>query len=473
MRKYRKIIAITLSLLILSLSGCKDKEISVDDYGDMEQAADEKKEESENNIIDSSESLSEMLGDKELEYTKPFNLCGKNATIDVAFKPNDTDILSVYNIEPIDEATFDEKAIVSNLMGDTAVALNSDERKYLNVDLDDSQYVISSCQYVLYHNKGKYNIMANSCPTWVDEDTYYIHTYEGKYNGVTSQLMISYSKNYDEFVVVLYPKLPGEVVGNPSFDMMGDSSPDGKFYYWYSGSVREIVLDEDMKDRPNECAMSDDDLTTTVNESLKNAMNLSYPMESMSLYENTYNVVINSDKAPVRNEMLFYNTDAVKSGTMEGAVRNGYMMSVMKNLCNQRIMTDTEVINDKADELQTGMVSVNDSGVYAFVLTTKYNFKDKVTDNAQILSFEKAMDAFVEAAEANIQPENLENADATINFSSVELVYFPVIDKDIKNNGRLIPAWSIEAQNEKRQTVVRILIDATDGSFITALNESE
>jgi hypothetical protein len=119
------------------------------------------------------------------------------------------------------------------------------------------------------------------------------------------------------------------------------------------------------------------------------------------------------------------------------------------------------------------MVSVNDSGVYAFVLTTKYNFKDKVTDNAQILSFEKAMDAFVEAAEANIQPENLENADATINFSSVELVYFPVIDKDIKNNGRLIPAWSIEAQNEKRQTVVRILIDATDGSFITALNESE
>jgi hypothetical protein len=35
----------------------------------------------------------------------------------------------------------------------------------------------------------------------------------------------------------------------------------------------------------------------------------------------------------------------------------------------------------------------------------------------------------------------------------------------------LTPAWSLEAQNSNYQTIARVLISATDGSYITTLHE--
>ena len=87
-----------------------------------------------------------------------------------------------------------------------------------------------------------------------------------------------------------------------------------------------------------------------------------------------------------------------------------------------------------------------------------------------ILSFDKAMDSFIEGASNNLDSSNLELADDTIEFGSVDLVYYPTKSEN-ESEYMMVPAWSVEAQNKNKQTVVRVLINAIDGSYITALNE--
>jgi hypothetical protein len=86
------------------------------------------------------------------------------------------------------------------------------------------------------------------------------------------------------------------------------------------------------------------------------------------------------------------------------------------------------------------------------------------------MNFEKAMDSFVEVSQENLTSANLERSDDKIEFSRISLVYFPVPSSKNSNEITIVPAWSIEADNKKKQTVVRVLINATDGSFISAMN---
>ncbi|MCR5104181.1 MAG: hypothetical protein K6B68_06965 [Eubacterium sp.] len=482
--KDRKKISCLLFAAMLGMSGltgCGSKSTEVTEYGliqsaDAEDAGndnnDNKSAENQDAIVEQNagKCLSDMLGGSDLEFTKSFTLDGKSASIDVAYHVNEADSLSIYNVTTISEQDVKEADIVKNLLGDSAVALNSESRQYLNTSFGDSPYIIYCCQYVSYHNGGNFNLTSHR--TWVDEAMYYIHTYEGTKNNITYQLMVSYSQKYKEMAVAFYPKNVGEIVGDETLIECGTSSPDG-IYYTYQGSLKQFKLDEIMADRPNACTLSDEELINYAKDTLKNDIYVDFPEEAISLYANVREILIPEDVKPTKGELVFVNDDIEKSENLSGAIRDGYEATVMYSLCNQKVMADTEIIDDRADEIQYGQIDINNSGVLGFIVTSKYIFGDTVTDNANILSFDKAMEAFVNGAMENLKATDIKKADDTILFDSANLVYFPVAVEGSTSQYNLVPAWSLEAENAKKQTIVRVLINATDGSYITSIYEPE
>ena len=478
MRKNGKLIALLLAGL-LSLSACGKTNTEVTDYGvsqnsesNSDSGSDSEASDSTSGIKDSSgKTLSEMLGGTELTFQKDFSVNGTPAEINVAYNVQDTDYLSVFNVEPLLQESIKEDEIVKSLFGDSGTAINSKDREYLNAEKNDSRAIVYCCQAVSYRNGASYNASSQTHKAWVDEPTYYIHTYEGKFNNTDYQLMISYSQTYNEAIFGFYPVEMSGITGSEDLDTFTSSTPDGNLYIYASG-LQTFNIDECFADSPNLCTLSDEDLNKAVTDTLDNTLQISYPAEAISFYANMYDIVIPEGTELRKNEIVFLNSDKARGGDLSGAVRNGYEGSIMYDLCGQKVMLDTKQIDDEeAYDVLGSSISLNDSGILGFNLLARYNFKGKAADSAYILSFSDAMEKFVEGASANLTSDNLKLADSNIKFDQIELVYFPVELED--GSMQLTPAWSIEAENAKRQTVVRVLINATDGSYITALNERE
>ncbi len=468
--KKKKFLVVVLAAM-LGLSGCGSKTTVVDDYGQVEDTSSDSSEKEAAAVQgNAGMTLTDMLGGSTVSYKKDFSINGKPATIDVVYAVNNDKDLPIYKVEPLSESNIDEATMVKNLLGDKAIAFNTEENKYLNENKEDSHYLIRCNQAITYHNHGQINFMSDSCPGWQDESSYYIHNYEGSYNGVTYQLLISYSKLYNEMSVCFFPKSVGELAGDSSLKYVDTSSIDGKLYEYYKNNVKIFDLDEAMGDRPNLCNKTDDELMESITTTLKDTINTEFPKEGISFYDNLNNLVIDESVEPRKCEAVFLGEDSVASDNLEGAVRDGYCATVMMSLNGYQLINDSVSLDEDREGIMVNTAFVNDSGTIGFNLAAKYSFKEKLADSADIMSFEKAMDSFVEAAPENLTSDNLEKADGNIEFSRINLVYFPVISAENSNEITIVPAWSIEADNKKKQTIVRVLINATDGSFISAMN---
>ena len=472
LKKGKKALALMLALTLMS-SGCGKTETEVTDYGQISDSEVESSDSSSGAVEESSgKGISDMLGGTELEASKSFEIAGVNASVDVAYNAKDLKNLSVYKVDSISEDKVDEDAIVKSLLGDSATLISAtDGKKYLKTDDDDSSYVINTGLWILYHNDVKANYFSGSLPLDTDDSTVFLHVYEGERNQIPYELLISYSKNFNELIVSCYPKKLGAVVGNEDLEDLYYSCPDGLFYY-YTNALVTFDLEKDMSDRPNACTMSADEVNETVTNTLKD-MGLDVPASAIDPYINVHDVNIPEGQEPKRLEALFFNNDCLDSVNLDGAIRDGYMVGVMGSLNGINIMQDTEKIDSEADQLSTGAFYVNDSGAIGLDVTSKYIFQETVTENATLLSFDEAMESFTKEAAENLTSEDIERANQKIvNFNKINLVYFPVPTENA-NEYLLTPAWSLEAQNSNYQTIARVLISATDGKFIKVLHDED
>ena len=456
-KKLRLICLLMATLLVFSACGKKDT--TVTDYGS------ESGESSDSDTPKTSTgaTLSEMLGGEELTYSNTFNIEGKAAEIDVKYSVKDTDNLCIFNTEALAESEVDEDAIVKNIFGDSGTALNTDETEFLK-EKENAAEIVHTNNTIVSMNGDTSNSYTDKCRAWIDNDNYFLHTYQGKYNGLDYQLLISYSRTFDMMTVALYPIDPGELSGNPDLDQFAMSYPDGSLYvYNDSFTLTNIKLDETMSDRPNECTLSDDELKTKVTETMSKFLGVNYPKESVSFYSTSDYIVIPDGTKLVKNEIVYYNEDSLNTDNLDGAVRDGYQLSVMFDICDQYVRSS--VMSTEANMLQSGSVLVDDSGVIGFNVSTQYKFKDKNADGVSVLSFKGAMDSFVDEAGKNCELKDFEEADASIKFTDVQFVYFPLTLDD--GTIQLTPAWELLATNDKNRFVALVYINAVDGSYIT------
>ena len=149
------------------------------------------------------------------------------------------------------------------------------------------------------------------------------------------------------------------------------------------------------------------------------------------------------------------------------------MRKEREHLCDLSVISEVDYIDYAADDLSGGEIYINDSGVVGFNISSRYIFKETVTEGANLMNFDEAMDAFAKNAEANLTADDIELADETVKFESISLEYFPIPSADSANEYLLTPCWILEAENAKYQTIARVVISATDGSFVKVIHEKE
>ena len=474
----KKLVGLFLAAL-LALPACGKTDTVVTDYGATESTNTasnsedtNKKSDNGSGLPDSSgKTLSEMLGGSQLEYSNNFSIDGKSAEINVIYNVNDTNNIAVYNVEPLTAENVNENEIVEKIFGGTGVAIQSSDREYLNFDKGDSQEIVYSAMAASYRNNDTYNYMSSTHKAWIDEATYYSHTYEGTYNNTEYQLLISFSQTYNELIVALYPKDISKATGDDNLKYVTASCPDGNIYYYKDG-LKSYNIPDIMSDRPNECKSSEEELNEKVTGTLKDILNLSFPNEGLIYDANLHEIVIPSDVEIQKNELVFFSDASFESATLEGAVRNGYQAAYLYSLCGLPIMPDTSKVDDsEAEEILSNTIYVNDSGVIGFDILAKYNFNETVSDSVGLLKFSDAMNCFVEESSNNLTNDMLKKSDDKIVFNSVNLEYYPI---ELENGTtQLTPVWALEADNSKKETIARVIINATDGSYVTTLFEED
>lgn len=483
MKLFKKGISYILLSLMLCISGCGNSDVVVDDYGsvndssqdtasgesDESKTGNDGKDSSSLVEANSGKSISDMLGGSTLDYSHNFDLGDKSASLDVVYNVTNNSELSVYKIHNLTDSSIKEADVVKNLLGDSAESLNSDSRKYLNESLDDSVPVINANQWVSYVNGGNYNIMGNSCPTWVDEGTYFIHNYEGTYHDITYQLLFSYSQNYNQYVMAFYPKNICDLSGNEDLKYFDFSGPDGMFYlYNYADGLKSYNINEIMADRPNPCNISDDDLMKTVKDELSNTLYMNITDDALSFNENLHDAVLADTSNLNKNEIIFYSDASFDGVNLDGATRNGYMCSVMYRICGLKVRSNIDRLDENAEALQTGYIGINDSGMIGFNITAQYSFDEKTAEHVNLLSFNEAMDSFINVVPENLDMSKLEKTKGTIKFDKIDLVYYSI---PTENPGEyyMVPAWNITAEDSNYQTAASVYINAMDGSYINAV----
>ena len=121
------------------------------------------------------EKLGGKTGEDKFEHNGDFTAGGNNIRVNVSCLIDDTDSLPTYKVTEITADDVRENEIVDNFFGGTGVALNTEERKFLDSDRGDSANVIQAVSGISYHNGGNFSTNYTKASSWVEEDDFYIH----------------------------------------------------------------------------------------------------------------------------------------------------------------------------------------------------------------------------------------------------------------------------------------------------------
>lgn len=489
------LIVATLSMSML-LSGCGSKTEDFSDYGTISDSADSAEQDdngdtSDDSVDSGSEKktksddgskasaieegfLSEKLGltkgETQIQYSGDFEAGGKTVGINFSGVIEDTDSLPTYKVKEIKEEDVHESEIVDKVFGGAGVPLNTEDRKFLNTEQGDSDMVISYCSSISYRNGDESSWQRTR--TWIENENYFLHIYEGKINEADYQLVISYSKKFHEKAVCLYPKNFGDVSGDSDIKGIGISDPNGMFYYYQMGSgIKEYDLNTIMADRPNVCTLNDDELYDKIISTINDQCFMNVPKEGInfasSLYGREYMPEMTAElKAKgAKSEMVLLKEEELDDPNLPGASRNGYVATYMGRLGNQDIIDSMDDIGYRGDDIDYSMFYVNDSGLIAYSICSSYNFEEMLSENVSVLKLEDGMKAFEKAMSENFDISKTDIAEKA-EFNKMEIKYCPMpIPDGAPDEYYLVPCW-VGTIDKAGSTKAMGVISAVDGTFI-------
>ena len=491
--------------LTLVLSGCGEegeKEYVVEDYeiagGNKTAGGSAEKEEGETSqdipVNSEQGSIKERLGEK-TSFQDAFSIGGISADINVNYNPIEigglTDKLPSYKVAEIAENDVDEEGIVNRIFGDTAGKMNGN----LKVDAGDSEYIIRAFTEMLYEFSGEAPDVdmfmggligeVTESQAWIEEEDYFIHTYEGLYNEIEYQLMIAYSRVKKYKVVSLFPKHVSDLVDDPNIEGVTLLFPGNGLYIESIPDSYEMDFRQVMSDRPNRSQLSEDKLIDKSYSFVENKIGLDLLDDSINPYYDMYDAIgmaveiegetgdITYDGLPAeteKTELLFMPKTIDENLT--GAIRSGYLFQVEDRIGGMTLDAGLYKPNYNYDSYEprlknSGEMWVDDSGVVAFDMTIGFNVVEKVSEDVPILTFENAMKAFEEAAINNFDTSQVSVTDSNkkVYFKNAYLLYYPIPSPDKEGEYIFAPVWAVESVNGS-VTQSTTLINAMDGSLV-------
>ena len=510
---YKKHLATFLSFIfVLSLTGCGKKDTVVDDYGSGSTDSSSSSTDAAYAKGDG-QTLQSKFGDW-AKWNEDFAIQGVPTSVKTSIPIPDSEYLNVYKQRAVTQGQDDEDKIVKNLFGNSAKKL--EEIKYTN----ETDYITFLYKYrEIYHEiQGDLynyftdaasfrNTMAaidSSCEDvykWIDEDkNYYIHMYEGKYNGIRYGLIYAFDYNSGRKYIFFDPISISEVFPGSDYKTVV-----------YEGNGDTLEKTQDIK---NECTLTKDEVKQKAKDFLEDNLgiaeidnNITEDAEMFHMSVGLWTYALIDDRSMTR--LAFSNTDyyttlqstkvqsargisrvaaqedkivdkmeknnedfyeTLYANTANGTndtklTRNGYAVyledpssSLVKSGDNTIISTDN-----------VGMIKVTDKGIYGVDIVMMSETED-VIENVELLDFEKIQESLKNALEEKLDLKKMgDPKELTINGGA--LLYGPYYEDGNTSEYSKIPVWqfnvngdNVDVNEDGVSGVVSVSINAMDGS---------
>lgn len=510
---YKKHLATFLSFIfVLSLTGCGKKDTVVDDYGSGSTDSSSSSTDADYAKGDG-QTLQSKFGDW-AKWNEDFSVQGVPTSVNTSIPIPNSEYLNVYKQRAVTQGQDDEDKIVKNLFGDSAKKL--EEIKYTN----ETDYITLLYKYrEIYHEiqgdiydyfsdaEAYRKIMGaidSSCEDvykWIDEDNnYYIHMYEGKYNGIRYGLIYAFDYNSGRKYIFFDPISVSEVFPGSDYKTVV-----------YEGNGDTLEKTQDIK---NECTLTKDEVKQQAKDFLEDNLgiaeidnNITEDSEMFHLSEGLSTYALIDDKSMTR--LAFSNTDyytTLQSTKVQSArgisrvaaqeekiadkmeknnddfydtlfantangtndtelTRNGYAVyledpssSLVKSSDNIIISTDN-----------VGMIKVTDKGIYGVDIVMMSETED-VIENVELLDFEKIQESLKNALEEKLDLKKMgDPKELTINGGA--LLYDAYYEDGNTGEYSKIPVWQFNVNGDNVNVnedgvsgVVSVSINAMDGS---------
>ncbi len=544
-KSVKKIACFVLSAaLALSVVGCGDKNIVVDDYGDNSSTNDLKSERTDSLEIPlgNGASLRDVFGER-VTFADEFVVDGITIKSNQSYEVPDLEGMNVYDVRLLDDGRDKEDEIVKAIFGDTAKKI--EKLSYKNKeDYMSLMYKYRDIYSKTYYEDGSGNLLPtgydvgengeltpntdkttliDSTSTveykWVDENKYYIHMYEGIYNGLKYGLLLAYEDVTNTRYIFLDPisindMYPGADYKTLVVKDMKETDAEGDIENRCSKSKTEVIKDASDFLANKLMLSSDDNVVTTDSAQYKDYGKFREPEFSLGYFkdyklasddERDMSMLLYTDKDYITslNKLLdAYAAEDMANGMVDFQVlaeqrdifkeqkdANGasflgrfiFMMDIPEEeqakfvadgyavYLGSRFNTDP-IYNSYGWNDNSGIVKVNDSGVYGVDLAISSELAG-ITPNVKLMDF----DSMIESVKKQLPDElNLDSASGETYVHEIELCYSQYIEKgqapfEKKKNITIIPIWGIEIDLQKAEGVSgRILVNAMDGTIMDA-----
>ncbi|SEQ32955.1 hypothetical protein SAMN02910369_01579 [Lachnospiraceae bacterium NE2001] len=545
--KLKKILTITLATsLCLSLAACGNNTTVVDDYGTDEGSTSIASNEDDTNDISDAASptstvsdalyistgatgtLQEVLGNS-VAYKDDFKIGDANFSGSLQYEIPNQDGLNIYNIDMYYDNESNEESIVKALFGDTAEKIES--ISYTN----EYDYITLLYKYHFIHNKHKSiedmitnqkqyftlendSIVINSSfpdeYKWIDknvdddEETYYIHMYEGDYNNCRFVLLLAYDSLLDTRYIFFEPKSIKEYFPDYDFKTLmvsGNKDQAGEQLDIANNCTDDIeILKSDAQSLLDHTLMFDGQFTVTENAFSYKMNNANYYiwMANTEMYAETPSECDNTSSI-----LMFSNTDyisSIKAG-VPGLPINYFNIAEQRDLLAEYNLTQetekdftnfiyTDAAKEMIDEtkyvtdgyafyidsyndyeedpnaitmydLNGGIIKYTSLGLYSIDIAISQNVTD-VIENVKLQDFEHIKKSFNSEITEMLDLSQL-NYPTNIKLSGIRLHYAAYFPDDDSGSYTYYPAWSFTLENTTETNRVAVVtINAMDGSIV-------
>ncbi len=465
--------------------------------------------------------------ERTLTYANDFMIGPYSANINVVYDAlyaEETEMMSSHKIKLISEEDVKEEEIVKNIFGDTAKKLSGS----LNESMGDSVELVNAYYQIRYSFTGSYGIEFNvetdadgelveetaECPAAVDEEEYYIHTYEGLYNNHTYQLLIAYHRTRCCARIALFPKNLSEYAGQPGIGGVGYLYPiEGLFYLSNNENMEKLQtmdVERILSDRENKCNLSADTIKSEAKKFFKEKLGINtventfelpggfsgsiYAMGSAMVTQSSDGTVTYSmgedfpEESDGLVDLIIMPEDIDEKLT--GAVKDGYLLQMNGKYNGLPVVAPgfdgsrmgyynynigqpyIYLMNDEESKVAKnnfGSIWVDDSGVAGMDISIYYSIEEVMSEDVPLITFENAMKCFEKEVAENFDITQLgytrNDNKQKIYFKEISLVSYMLPSPGDKYEYTFVPAWVINSVNGT-SVQSTTLINAMDGSLI-------